>query len=299
MRNLLEEYRRLLNGVPVIEIELSALCNIRCRVCPRTAITRPKGRMQKSTFDDLVNWLPNGIGVGFSGMGEPLLNESVVTYLSVLKKKNIQVIIKTNGLLLTPTLLDKLIAAGVWHIQISVHSGIREEYEQRMTGAKYDTLIEVLENVSRTANAPVSIYTINDINDPQNVESVKQLSEQYHVPFFSGEIHSRAGSLYKPENEAQLRSGEFECRIFPKIIFITWDGNILACSHDLEGKTNLGNLRDISFKELKLKKWDIIKSGNWFPICKDCDDQLRYTFFSEETETVPLNNSERDFIKNN
>jgi sulfatase maturation enzyme AslB (radical SAM superfamily) len=299
MKNLMEEYRRLLNSVPVIEIEVSTLCNIKCRVCPRTAITRPKGRMQKSTFDDLVNWLPSGIGVGFSGMGEPLLNDSIELYLSILKKKNIQVIIKTNGLLLTPALLNRLIAAGVWHIQISIHSGIRDEYEQKMKGAKFDKLIDVLGNISRTPNAPVSIYTINDTSAPQNAGSVKELAEQYNLPFFCGEIHSRAGSLYKPRNEEQLRSGEFECRIFPKIIFITWDGNIPACSHDLEGKTSLGNLKDISYRELKLKKWDIIKSGNWFPICKDCDDQLRYTFLSEEAETVPLNDTERDFIKNN
>jgi len=287
MMDKLKIHLDLLNSIPVIDIELSTFCNIQCNICPRGSITRGHGLMEQSTFNQLLEWLPKKSAITFSGMGEPLLNPLICNYIRQLGEKNIRVLLKTNGQLLDKEMIKHLIDSGIWHIQISIQGMDKDTYESNMKGARFDLLINNLKFLSSLNNAPVSIYTIaNEItNKNGDAHLIEQLAKEYKLPFYNGKLHSRGGALYKPKSEGKI-SDEFECRIFPKAVFITWDGFILSCCHDVKGETKLGHVNNVTYKELKAIKWNILKKSKWFSICNKCDDILRHTYCLPEH--IPL-----------
>lgn len=73
------------------------------------------------------------------------------------------------------------------------------------------------------------------------------------------------------------------CGLFPKINFITWNGDILACCQDLDGSTKIGNIKDLSLKQLAIEKYEMIIEGSWFNICKHCDDEFRTILFENNS----------------
>ena len=248
------------------------------------------GLMSEETFLQLLSWLPGNTGVTFSGMGEALMNPACSDYVKALLKKNIVVILKTNGQLLTPSVYDRLLEAGIWQIQISVPAIDKKDYETKMQGGNFDKLLENLAYISAQENHRASIYTTL-LRNEDKAKRLHELQQKFQMPVFSGDIHSRGGKLYDPKKSSDI------CRIFPKAAFIAWDGNILACCHDLEGKTTLGHISSTSIDLLRQKKWNIIKNNTWFDMCKKCDDKMRDSYFSQESQTILLKPEQKLFLR--
>ncbi|MDI6736446.1 MAG: SPASM domain-containing protein [bacterium] len=71
----------------------------------------------------------------------------------------------------------------------------------------------------------------------------------------------------------------FPCKQLQNGVSILWNGDIILCRQDFDGKYPLGNLRDHSLNEIleskKLKSiWQIHKNGNYdkLPLCKNCEE---------------------------
>jgi radical SAM protein with 4Fe4S-binding SPASM domain len=99
--------------------------------------------MSDDTFNKLITGLtefPVPVKqVGFAGMGEPLMHEKIAQMVETLKVKlNIKrVSLITNGVLLSNSLSDDLINAGLDHIKISVN-GLSDESFKANCGVKVD-----------------------------------------------------------------------------------------------------------------------------------------------------------------
>ena len=114
--------RRVLNGTSGIfsHIEIGTIdgCNRSCEVCPTTLNPRPNGLMGEGLFRKIIDELGE---IGFRGKihphfyGEPLLDERLPEFIgyarTVLPKS--QIVIWTNGDLLTKKLLEELVMKGV------------------------------------------------------------------------------------------------------------------------------------------------------------------------------------------
>ncbi|NOU18130.1 MAG: radical SAM protein [Bacteroidales bacterium] len=260
-----------------LDVEISTYCNIKCKFCPRSSITRSKGIMTMEMFQQLYEWIPVNMGITFSGMGEPLMNTSVVEFVRMLKKKNIKVFLKSNGLLLTPDTLKALIEAEIFHIQISLITGEKTNFEDFEKSSDFQLLKSNLEHTLAFKNPPISLSAVQS-EDISNTNSIHKFAQLLNLPLFINKLHSRGGELYSIKEETAKDVNNSFCEIFPYISFITWDGNILSCCHDVRGKSILGNILEIGYLELENKKKEVIKRSEWFPFCSQCDDELRYTF---------------------
>jgi MoaA/NifB/PqqE/SkfB family radical SAM enzyme len=120
-------------------LELYSACNLRCKMCPCTGdftgARLPDATIER-IFEDVARY--NGqadagdriCGLRFDGNTETLLVKDVPEYIAAFKKRNADLSASavTNGVLLDADMSQRLIDAGLNHIQISVTGMTPEVY---------------------------------------------------------------------------------------------------------------------------------------------------------------------------
>ena len=145
--------RKLLQDVVPLDtpmsvyIEPANVCNIHCQFCPTgypdliKSVNRAAGVMTANTFRKVVADLasfPRKIStINLYKDGEPLVNKNFPDMAKALRPYCEKLYVKTNGLLLTPELSDRLVVAGLDMIGISVIAPHAEGYK-RVAWAKMD-----------------------------------------------------------------------------------------------------------------------------------------------------------------
>lgn len=124
-------------------------CNFRCGFCLHALDRKQHGYISDVSFmsmelyrkciDDM-KFFPRKLKMlRFAAVGEPLLHKNIADMVAYAKRAEIaqSVDIVTNAAMLTPELSDKLIAAGLDRLRISVEGLSAEDY-QKNAGAKLD-----------------------------------------------------------------------------------------------------------------------------------------------------------------
>lgn len=135
-----------------ITIESSSICNLACRMCPRSAETfeaicaETPPFLTPELFDRIEPWLDRFAYVDLTGWGEPLMNPHIIDFVQRVKKRGPQVSFITNGSLLDAERGATLLEAGVDFLTVSCDAGQAETYEAVRGADRFDALIE---NLSR------------------------------------------------------------------------------------------------------------------------------------------------------
>lgn len=142
------EYKTALTEV---FIETTNFCNLRCVFCPYGQIIRKKENMPFKNVIQLIDELDQHFifdWISFHMYGEPLIHPDflkIVRYASRQKQMNVN--ITTNGILMTPQILEGLMQTGVWKINLSIQAP-PELFEVRgsktMNGEDYHKILEAL-----------------------------------------------------------------------------------------------------------------------------------------------------------
>lgn len=140
-----EENREMLKDVvPLdtpynIKVEVSSLCNARCKYC---AHSRPdagggwQGNMSMELFERVIDNIKQFAHkpklMEMFMHGEPLCNPNLAAMIKRVKEENIvdRINFTTNGLLFTPSKIDEINAAGVDVIRISIQGLDAETYKE-------------------------------------------------------------------------------------------------------------------------------------------------------------------------
>ncbi|MCP4168871.1 MAG: radical SAM protein [Chloroflexi bacterium] len=119
----------------VIFIEVTNRCNLLCETCPRTFFNRePLKTLTYDEFVQIAEQFPNMRRISLHGIGEPLLNKQLPQIIKHLKGRDVEVIINSNGTLLTPTWQKALVESGLDEFRCSI-DGARPETYARIRGA--------------------------------------------------------------------------------------------------------------------------------------------------------------------
>ena len=126
----------IIEGSPkVVFIEVTNRCNLLCQTCPRTYFDRePLKSLSLNEFIKIANQFPNMQRALLHGIGEPLLNRELPDIIKYLKGRNVEVIINSNGTLLSPQWQEKLIESGLDQYRCSI-DGAKDETYARIRGA--------------------------------------------------------------------------------------------------------------------------------------------------------------------
>jgi len=293
-----------LNTPFVVYMDPSSACNFWCKFCPtgeRDEIgktTRWTGTMgldiYKKAVDDLAEFNTAIKTLKLYKDGEPLLNKDFAEMVVYAKASGFANCIETttNGSLLMPKLTDKIIAAGLDRVNISVYGMSDDDFLQfSRTKVNYDKFLQNIRYFyENRGNCIVHIKTTVGISNRDTLDEFYQKFGSYCdsidveniSPFWPGYDFQKKYNL-----QVNKKSGTFGQTLEKKLVCpyvfyalaVNSDGRVDLCSCDWTHDYIIGDVRKQSLKEIwsskELYHEQILQLQGLrmdHPLCRDCHE---------------------------
>jgi MoaA/NifB/PqqE/SkfB family radical SAM enzyme len=173
----------------VVFIEVTNRCNLLCQTCPRTFFDRePLKSLSLAEFISIAEQFPNMQRALLHGIGEPLLNRELPEMIAYLKSRQVEVIINSNGTLLSPEWQEKLVKSQLDEYRCSI-DGAKDETYARIRGAnllpKLKTGLEGLVGTKErlgSAMPRISIWCVATQENLAELPDLLRLAARLAVP---------------------------------------------------------------------------------------------------------------------
>ena len=139
-------------------IEPTTKCNLNCKMCFRhTWFDEPICDLNLEDYRRVLETMPKTVEtIFFGGMGEPLFHKDILEMIRLAAETGVDVELLTNGTLLTETMINGLLDAGLSRLWISIDdletdSSINARSDQAAEHAGHNHSGQVLSNI-RTLN---------------------------------------------------------------------------------------------------------------------------------------------------
>jgi radical SAM protein with 4Fe4S-binding SPASM domain len=170
----------------LLHLEPTTACNLDCIMCGRASawseLAEHSAHMTKGTFRKAIPFLKTARRVVLHGWGEPLLAPNFTWMVETAKKCGCWVDFDTNGLLLKPKLCDRLVAAKIDCVNVSIDAATEETFKF-IRGGDFPLLISNLERLKAAKEASGSPYPrvrFKFVIMRKNVEELPELVELAH-----------------------------------------------------------------------------------------------------------------------
>ncbi len=281
-----------------LQLDMNQNCNLSCCQCIKSTPELEnkyygdnKKALSWETFKEIIHEAQEYDCPSFSpsGINEPLLMKDLEKYLKYAQDHGfLDIIINTNGTLLTEERSKKLLDSGLTRIRFSIDAATPETYEKiRKRGNYYEVIknIERFLSLKESKGYKLPITGTNfckislnehETNDFLNywVEKVDQVTIQTFAPLVSSEKFLN----YYPSDQMGIgdKLKVFKCpQPFQRINIRNYD--IMPCCTFFDSRLKIGNLESDSI----YKVWngeainqlrDLHKRGDYFKsaICKTC-----------------------------
>lgn len=267
-----------------LDIETSAMCNLRCKFC-RTTYNRGKYPRMFFDFKLFRKVIDEGSiyglkAVKFNWRGEPLLHPELPDMVSYAKDKGLlDVFFNTNLQLLTPELAERLVKSGLDRVTISAEGYTKELYETNRVGARFEVLkkninflFQAREKFGRT-NPKIRIQTV----------LIPELigHENEYIDFWKNHADEVTCLRMKEEVDYNRNQGKIEknwaCPQLWQRMVVGSDGKVLPCNEDDQCTMVLGNVSSDKISELwtseklqKLRRLHEQGESHTIPACNRC-----------------------------
>ena len=155
-----------------VVIEVSKLCNLRCRIC-----FAGSGRTQPSR-EDITRLLDETRGLGIKSVrftgGEPLLRPDIIHILEEAKSKGFYVLLNTNGTILPGKLL-KALPRLVDNALISIQ-GHDHDSDSERTRSNFP-FADKLKNISRLVDSGVGVVRLGTIVSRTSIDEFQRYAD--------------------------------------------------------------------------------------------------------------------------
>ena len=173
----------------VVFIEVTNRCNLLCKTCPRTFFERePIRSLNLDEFITIAEQFPEMQRALLHGIGEPLLNRQLPEIIQYLKQRNVEVLINSNGTLLTSNWQEMIVLSGLDQYRCSIDGANPETYA-RIRGANLlNKLIKGLGGLVVTkkrlaSETPlVSIWIVASQENLEELPDIVRLAARLGVP---------------------------------------------------------------------------------------------------------------------
>jgi len=183
----------LIGKPPIIKVEPTVRCNLRCRGCIHSMDFPLSNRdmpmdMFKKICDEMGDYLYK---ISLYIIGEPLLNRDIYDMIGYAANKRIGTVISSNFHAMDEKRAERLIKSGLSHLIIALDSLDQQIYEQIRIGGKVDRVLNNLEifmkkrEELKSRTPYVELQTIrNDLTRPEIpkiADLVKRLGIERHT----------------------------------------------------------------------------------------------------------------------
>lgn len=249
---------------PIVSLELTNYCNLKCPYCTSPLGLRGRGYMSDQILSKIINDLkgmkPNRIQL--VGNGESTLHPNFSEFITELAKTKRYISIVTNGQWISEDIPLKMLKAPLDLIEFSIDVGGKEQYEASRINGKFETLIENLK-ILKKLKTELKAKTIINIRLMVRPSQQKKYLEE--LPFWK-EYADRV----MPQYITKINNTDYEDDVFlpvqiqnkdiPKCsmpfkhLEVKWTGEVLMCYYTLHqiGPPGLviGNVNHSSIMEL-------------------------------------------------
>lgn len=291
----------------VVLIDNTNACNLRCSMCDhknmkqyRKVQTMEMG-LYKKIIDEIAVENPTA-RVWQIFFGDPFLCRDMAERVRYAKEKGLtDVVLNTNGQLMTREKALPLIEAGLDAIYVGIDAANAETYEQIRVGGKFETAVanvlgyrDLLLKHGRPGQKLFVQFVVSAINEGQ-VESFKEFWQKEGVAVKIRPKVSWAGLVEATNLRANEALKRRPCYWLMRTINICADGRVALCSVDVHCRVPCGNVREQSVKQLwqqgMLKEYRGMHLEGRFSelpeMCRNCADwQSGYAEFYDPAATA-------------
>ena len=230
-----------------VYVEITNLCNRNCSFCPGTV--RPGRMMTVPEFRIIAEKLVGTTKyLYYHLMGEPLTHPGLPEMISIATDLGFKSAITTNGTLL-PSRGQALIEAGVYKVNISVHSfedGPDNDYVNYIQGC-----LDFAEKAAARGTLVVFRLWNNGCDEGRNQRTIAMIRSAFPEPWIENprgfKLRDRvflehADRFDWPDMEAEDQGNQVFCYGLRDHFGVLSDGRVVPCCLDREGAITLGNL---------------------------------------------------------
>ena len=298
-------------GFPKIQtIELTNRCAMDCKMCPRSKMHRPVGLMKFGLFKKIVDQIPlyaNQI-LCIHGIGDSLLHPDLKKFIYYANSRGFKTTTSTNPSSLTPKAIMAILESNLGHLTIAL-DGIDPDTYRFLRGkaANYEKAVENIhkflqKKVKEGFSKPkVEMSIIKMAKTENSIEKFRRIWNIEGVDMITSKSFTAwDGSLQTivdMNKKAALNNGGSASNEFPCIrpwltISVLWDGRVVPCCYDYDGKFILGDLNTQTIEEVwngekarQLRRSSI--NGNYMQnkLCSHCREREG----AEPSKIYPLN----------
>lgn len=193
-------------------IKLVNRCNLKCKWCYRgDSANKDLVNSKDLSVETLRKFVENTKGkfrlVHFGGLGEPTLHRNLSEVIGLAGKLSDNVKLTTNGTLLSPELIAKMIAAGLTHLEVSI-DGFTDEDNKEWRGSDLKKLVRNIVHISNNTNLILQINSVLSclnynslMNMVEMLKDAKNIDTFHTIPLFMTEQMRNEGIERVPDNE--------------------------------------------------------------------------------------------------
>jgi radical SAM protein with 4Fe4S-binding SPASM domain len=295
----MEEQERAYTHTPFpqqLVIETTAGCNMGCIFCGRTYMARPKKTMDRKIFDKIVEEVASEspyTEIWPTFMGESmLLGDKLFDMLAYARKVGCKKItLNSNGTRLNEHHLERILEGNLDRFIIScdaftpqthalvrpITSTFKEENQLGAIFQNMQALIKKIQNRNLTRPIIEMQFSIFDENQHEVEDFKKFWMDQGVTVKVRPKVHW-SGTVKGGEKQITLKDRK-PCLWAFDSAAITWNGNVVMCPIDCDGKYVAGNVTMQSLKEIwnGPLKWTRElhrqrRFGELPQVCRECPD---------------------------
>ena len=165
-------------------LEVSARCNLRCRMCAiahdtryRSDANRP-AMLEPEVFQRLRPLFGSLLKADLFGLGEPVMNRHLIDYISELADAGVEPWFTTNATLIDRKVAERVARAGAHRVSVSLDGITPETYESIRIGGLFEDAMRGLEALctarQRFGNPMV---TVNFVAMSSNLGELEELAD--------------------------------------------------------------------------------------------------------------------------
>ena len=286
---------------PVIMIEPTNICNLKCPLCPSGTdqLTREKGFMSFELFKTIIDQVyKHSFMLLLWNQGEPFLNPDFIKMIEYANSKKMFLMTSTNANKLPNS--EEIVKSGLDYMIVSFDGATQDTYNKYRVNGSLETLINNVKSIVKTKKKLNSIYPtlvcqcLAMKHNEHEIEKIKKFSDDLGFDMFvlkNLQIYSKEDIInFLPENPKYRRykvtGDDFELkyglknrcqRIWSQPV-INWKGDVSVCCFDKDINYKLGNINNNTFMEIwKSDKFMsfrriILKNRSHFDICRNCGE---------------------------
>lgn len=250
----------------MIAIEPTNICNLNCPYClvglydqiPDTShkyLQRSKGYMNISLYKKIISDVSDfGITwIHLQFQGEPLLHPEFVEMVNIAKLSGINTHVYTNGLLITKDLAKQLANSGLDSMSFSIDGASPETYSKTKAGGNFERVIEnlaIMKEASENSAMYLTWQFLVTRYNEMEVGKAKRMADLLGVHFYIKRLCVTDKRLVPTNKEYIRQLREKPCKDIYRRLLICWNGDVIPCIFDTEGKYVLGNIEEKTISEI-------------------------------------------------